>query len=373
MNSRWADYFLTDRFTDFWAKRLAEPSETVCLLFGLGFDPRCIISLQKLSQIAAPGQLSYVALQLQTLSPDVPPGKLLHSLVKENTESLAKVSNATCIAKSAVVLQDAGRYPVGGRSALNFIGSIFEQLTSFRHIVIDISGVPRSVFYPLISFLCKRADQGLLSNVHVAVLDDAELDSKIRLSEFGDADYIHTFRLEGSKKMVWLPVIGSHERDRILKIFAQIKSDCVETCPILPFPASPLRKPDDILIENSDVLYQELGITPGNIILCDERNPFDIYRKILNVHDYYSDKLAPLMGEITTVVSPLSSKLLSLGMLLAAIERHLPVSYVEAGLYSIEEKAFQFSTLAGCEPLEVWLTGEPYIEGNGHAEAKEGK
>lgn len=368
MNSRWADYFLTEKFGDFWAKRLQEPSETVCLLFGLGFDPRCIISLKKLSQIASPGQLSYVMLQLQTLSPDVQPGKVLHSMVAENAAKLAAIANATCVAKAEIMLQDAGRYPVGGRSSLTFVGSIFEQLKTFRHIIVDISGMPRSVFYPLISFLCKRADQGLLPNIHVAVVDQAEIDSKIRLSEFGDADYIHTFRLEGSKKMVWLPVIGSHERDRILKIFAQIKSDCVETCPILPFPAVPLRKPDDILIENSDVLYQELGITPGNILLCDERNPFDIYRKILNIHDYYSAKLAPLMGEITTVVSPLSSKLLSFGMLLAAIERHLPVSYVEAGLYNVEGNAFEALATADYEPLEVWLTGEPYIEGNGHAE-----
>jgi hypothetical protein len=369
MNSRWADYFLTEKFSQFWTKRLGNPGETVCVLFGLGFDPRCIISLQKLSQIASPGQLSYVMLELQTLSPDVNPGKMVHSMVVENADKLAKITNATCVARSEIVLQDAGKYPVGGRSSLNFVGSVFEQLKTFQHIVVDISGMPRSVFYPLISFLCRRADQGLLPNVHVAVVDHAEVDSKIHLSEFGDADYMHTFRLEGSKKMVWLPVIGSHERDRILKIFAQIKSDCVETCPILPFPSVPLRKPDDILIENSDVLYQELGITPGNILLCDERNPFDIYRKILNIHDYYSAKLAPLMGEITTVVSPLSSKLLSFGMLLAAIERHLPVSYVEAGLYNVEENAFQSFAVTDCEPLEVWLTGEPYIEGNQHVEA----
>jgi hypothetical protein len=306
-------------------------------------------------------------MRLQTLGSGDLPGKLLDSMVAENEKALAAISNATCIASSDVLLQDSGRYPSGGRSALSFIGGIFDQLKPFRHIIVDIGGLPRSVFYPLISFLCKRADQGVLANVHVAVLDDAAIDSKIQLSEFGDADYIHTFRLEGAKKMVWLPVIGSHERDRILKIFAQIKSDCVETCPILPFPALPLRKADDILIENSDVLYQELGITPGNILLCDERNPFDIYRKILNIHDYYRDKLAPLVGDITAVVSPLSSKLLSLGMLLAAIERHLPVSYVEAGLYNVEADAFDGCALLDYEPLEVWLTGEPYRREDGNA------
>jgi hypothetical protein len=224
--------------------------------------------------------------------------------------------------------------------------------------------MPRSVFYPLISFLCKRAEQGIIQNLHVTVVENAVVDSKIQLSEFGDADYIHTFRMEGSKKLVWLPVIGSHERERILKIFEQIKADCLETCPILPFPAAPLRKGDDILVENSDVLYEELGITTGNILLCDEKNPFDIYRKIISLHDYYVEKLSPLVGEVTTVVSPLSSKLLSLGMLFAAIDRHLPVSYVEAGLYNVGEDAFDAAALTTQQPMNVWVTGEPYASGD---------
>jgi hypothetical protein len=304
--------------------------------------------------------VDYVALRLQTIDPGVSPSKLLEPLLARNNQTIAALANANCVASGQIALQDSARYPMGGRSALAFVGTLIEQLKTFDHIIVDIGGLPRSVFYPLIAFLCKRADQGVLANIHVAVLDDAEVDARIQPSEFGDADYMHTFRLEGDKKMVWLPVVGSHERERILKIFAQIKGDCIETCPILPFPANPMRKPDDILIENSDVLYQELGITPGNLLLCDERNPFDIYRKIIDIHDYYREKLAQLMGDVTAVVSPLSSKLLSLGMLLAAIERHLPVSYVEAGLYQVDEGAFDGWTMGDSQPIEIWLTGEPY-------------
>ena len=64
---------------------------------------------------------------------------------------------------------------MGGRSALAFVGTLIEQLKTFDHIIVDIGGLPRSVFYPLIAFLCKRADQGVLANIHVAVLDDAEV------------------------------------------------------------------------------------------------------------------------------------------------------------------------------------------------------
>jgi hypothetical protein len=47
-------------------------------------------------------------------------------------------------------------------------------------------------------------------------------------------------------------------------------------------------------------------------------------------------------------------------MLLAAIERHLPVSYVEAGLYQVDEGAFDGWTMGDSQPIEIWLTGEPY-------------
>jgi hypothetical protein len=364
MNARWADYFITEDFVGFWTERFRQPNANVCVLFGLGFDPRSLISLTRLSEVGSSDRVSYIALRLQIPGADVQPGKALRKLVAENTNALEKLTNATQLAAGEVLLQDLGRYPIGGRSALTFVGGLIDQLRTYQHIIVDISGMPRSVFYPLISFLCKRAEQGIIQNLHVTVVENAVVDSKIQLSEFGDADYIHTFRMEGSKKLVWLPVIGSHERERILKIFEQIKADCLETCPILPFPAAPLRKGDDILVENSDVLYEELGITTGNILLCDEKNPFDIYRKIISLHDYYVEKLSPLVGEVTTVVSPLSSKLLSLGMLFAAIDRHLPVSYVEAGLYNVGEDAFDAAALTTQQPMNVWVTGEPYASGD---------
>ena len=59
MNARWADYFLTDKFTQFWAERLREPTVKVCVILGLGFDPRSLIALRKLSEIGAPGQVAH--------------------------------------------------------------------------------------------------------------------------------------------------------------------------------------------------------------------------------------------------------------------------------------------------------------------------
>jgi hypothetical protein len=359
MNARWADYYLTDEFTRFWVERLRQPDTKVCVILGLGFDPRSLVALRKLSEVAAPGQLGVLVLRLQTLNSDTQPGRALLAAVEANAHALADIQNVAQVANEEVALHDADRFAVGGRSALSAVSPHIESLSQFTHIIVDVSGTPRSVFYPLIAFLCNRADAGVLSNLHVCVLEHDSFDSRIASAEFGEADYLHTFRMEGAKKIVWLPVLGSYERDRILKLQSQLKADCIETVVILPFPGQSLRRVDDVLISNSEVLYSELGIAQGNILLCDAKNPFDIYRKIIGLHDYHVEKLQGHIGALTTVVSPLASKLLSLGMLFAAIERKLPVAYVEAGLYTVQGP-LDMAVFGTQEPTNVWLTGEPY-------------
>jgi hypothetical protein len=358
MTVRWLDYFMTDRFAEFWKAQLQQPDANVCVITGIGFDPRCRAAIDRLLTVSKPGQVAVLGLRFKTALDAIEPVKLLNQYAEANQKA---INNTGCqqVGLGDVQLQDENRFSAGGPTALRFVSNHLQDLSKFRHVIVDISGMPRSVFYPLISYLCARSDQGLINNLHVTVAESAELDSKIILSEFGSADFIHTFRLTEKKKLVWVPIIGGRERDRILKIHNQIKDDCLEIVPILPFPSTPLRKPDDVLINNSDVLFEELAVIDSNILLCDQKNPFDIYRKIVALHDYYTDKLSAL-GGVATIVSPLSSKLLSLGALLASIERKLPVSYVEAGLYTLESGAMEVFESAPILPIEMWLAGEPY-------------
>ena len=359
MIPRWSDYFMTRDFTTFWTERMAEKGASACLITGIGFDPRCVVGLTRLLSVSQPGKVGFLGLRLNAPLEVNEPARERNRLAERHEKALL-ASSATQIGIGQIPLQDGNRFPVGGPRALEFVAGHLQTLQQYRHVIVDISGLPRSIFYPLISYLCSRADQGAIENLHVVVTEDQHLDASIRLSEFGDADYVHTFRMAGKKKVVWVPVLNKDERDRVLKIFNQVKDDCVEICPILPFPAEPLRKADDILIDNSEVLFQELDILPTNFLLCDETNPFDIYRKIVGLHDYYLEKLSGLLGDVTIVVSPLSTKLLSLGMLLAAIERRLPVSYVEAGMYDPPVAEIEQFTELKDQTLDIWLTGEPY-------------
>ncbi len=363
MSLRWADYFMTRSFTDFWAQRLKEDSASVCVITGIGFDPRCVVGIERILTVCDSTRVAVVGLRLNVPSETNEPSRVRNKLAELNEQKVLACP-AKKLGTGQIHLQDGSRFPVGGPTAVEFVASLLPELSKYKHVVVDISGLPRSIFYPAVAFLCSRSDLGLIQNLHVVVTEDEHLDSSITLSEFGDADYIHTFRMAGNKKAVWVPVLNNDERDRVLKIFNLLKENCVEICPILPFPAKSLRRADDILINNSEVLFQELDVLSTNILLCDESNPFDIYRKILGLHDYYVEKLSGLMGDVTTVVSPLSSKLLSLGMLLAAIERKLPVSYVEAGLYQPPVDEIQRYIPDLDQTLEIWLTGEPYLKGN---------
>lgn len=360
----WSDYFMTSDFEGFWRNRLEDDDASVCVILGIGFDPRSLTAINKITACATK-PIDCIALIL------IPPSELsedykkLETLTSQNIDSFVKLESINVLSQENVSLKDEEGYLAGGRNTTIAIHKLIDQISSYRDVVIDISGLPRTLFFPLISFLYDESSKGKIKNLHVVVTEDSELDGKIKSGEFGSPDYLYTFRpktLSNDSTFIWLPVLSSSESNRFEKIHNQIEKDCAEICPILPFPAKNLRRADDILMQMHSVLFERMLISKNNLILCDERGPFDIYRKILEVDDYYRQKLSklPELNNITTVVSPLASKMLSLGMLLAAIERNLAVSYAEAGSYQINVNVEELRVTGTVSPVEIWLTGEPY-------------
>ena len=95
---------------------------------------------------------------------------------------------------------------------------------------------------------------------------------------------------------------------------------------------------------------------PRDFIYADERDPFDIYRQLVGLSTDYAQSLEKL-GDAYTILSAHSSKLLSLGVLLAAVECSLAVMNVEPTGYDQPENAGGLETN---ELFEVWLAGEAY-------------
>jgi hypothetical protein len=360
---RWSDYFLDTHFADFWRQRLSDSSVRVLVIFGLGFDPRSLASLQLLNNLGLQDRVGYLALKIVNRPATGPSGVVTEKLAKENAQLLSELAACRVEGILEVETQDTEGHCIVGRRTLDALAGAKDILDKYTDVVVDISGMPRGMFFPLIAYLLRLADQHIFPNLHATVVEDPVLDAKISGREYGVADYLHTFRHHDEGRLVWLPVVGENEAVRLEKIHNKIKSACIEICPIVPFPASSLRRVDEIVVNHAEIFFEGLLIAPDNLLLCDERMPFDIYRKILEVEQYYRTRLGsvPEIGKVKTVVSPLSSKTLSLGMLLAATEQSLPICHVEPGTYDVE--ANEDGKLVGdspWEPLEIWLAGEPY-------------
>lgn len=354
---------MDDDFAGFWAQRTRDVGVRVLAIVGVGFDPRCLHALKLMAALGIGDRLGYLALKLIARPALGVSGITTKKFAEENVADLLKIRGCRQEAVYDIEIHDEEGHNVAGRRTLSAVATGTEIFERYTDVLIDISGMPRGAYFPLISYLLRLADKGVFRNLHVSIVEDPLLDAKISGREYGHADYLHTFRHQGEDKLVWLPLVGANEVTRLEKIYNKIKGLCIEICPILPFPARSLRWADDIAVKHSELLFEGFLVSPDNLLLCDERSPFDVYRKILEVEDYYRQRLGdlPAIGKVKTVVSPLSSKTLSLGMLLAAIERSLPVCHVEAGTYQIDlDSQARLVGDTTREPNEIWLAGEPY-------------
>ena len=102
-----------------------------------------------------------------------------------------------------------------------------------------------------------------------------------------------------------------------------------------------------------------------NIVYAAENNPLDLYRTILRIDDARKRVFAETGGSLI-VLSPIGSKVLAVGALMAAIERDFPVVYVESIEYTVNFKMIEQNRHEGGEIVHVWLHGEAYgkLSGN---------
>ena len=283
------------------------------IILAVGFDPRCLVSFNVLANLGIGDRIGYIALKLMARPALGQSGVVTDALAAENLAELERAEGCRREKVYEIELQDDQGHNVGGRRTLGLLADATSILGTYTDVIVDISSMPRGVFFPLIAYLLRLVDAGILRNLHVCVVEDPLLDAKIAGREYGQADYLHTFRHQGEEKLVWLPLVGANEIVRLEKIHNKIKGTCVEICPILPFPASSLRRVDAIAVKHAELLFEGLLVSSDNLLLCDERNSFDVYRKLLEVEQYYRERLGavPTIGQVTTVTSPLSSKTLS--------------------------------------------------------------
>ena len=362
---RWEHGFLcsADRFMPFWIELAGDSFQERrgLLIAGRGIDPRTKVGPTALAQSEFP---IVKCCLIHLTNPFDPPDRPRSQAAAQNETTIRQLfPDAEFEVPSIEVLNENKR--LSGPALVRTLVSYHGWVNGFTDIIVDITALPTSVTFPLLGTLVTLSDDmqretSSTFNLHCIVCENAETDQQM-LSEGGDyAEYIDPFRgkdgLAGESDPVttWAPVLGERRTPVLRKIHEMLRPR--EVKPFLPSPARNPRRGDDLVSEYRSLLFDTWEVRPRDFIYADERNPFDVYRQIGELAADYDQSLKPL-GTANTVVSTNSSKLLSLGVFLAAFEHRLGVAHVEPTTY--RQGPMPVNHEAN-ELFEVWLTGEAY-------------
>lgn len=343
-----------DEVETFIAEYFGQVDRKALLVAGAGFDPRACIVANRLGRTASHSHMRTLLVKEQRPNPRP------HHVERADANTRALRASVREAHIEAIQIFGSDGAVVGGRNVIKALGQQrFEGLTD---IVVDISALSVGTSFPIIRYLAKMlAGKQATVNLHVFVAHDPEMDAAIRPISSDAPGYVHGFRGGSTLSTavdvarLWLPQLATGRRAAVRRLYDFV--DPHDTCPILPFPASDPRLGDVLAEEYLPLLETSWGIDTRDIVYADEGDPLDLYRTILNLDDLRRPVFEQSGGS-TLVLSPLGSKVMALGALMAALERDLPVAYLEAFDYNVETGTP--ADTDSCTLIHIWLEGDVY-------------
>lgn len=367
---RWRDYVLVrgPEFLSFWQDHGNDRDRKLLFIVGRGFDPRTALGIEKIASVAKACSLDVLALDFDE-GGSTPP-TVQKEAAEANWLTLQSIVKDRGTISSRVIRfrSDDGRR-IAARSAANVISNE-DEIARYTDVVVDVSAMPRGVYFPLLARLLYFHDNLRKAskrppNIHAVVSEDPSLDSSIREHGIEEtAAFLHPFEgqfnreARGVNPTVWIPILGEGRTTQFDRIYDLVKPD--EVCPVLPSPSRNPRRGDDIVFEYRDLLFDQLRIDPRNILYASEYNPFEVYRQIRKTALHYHEVLT-LIGGCKVALSALCSKLMSLGVLLVAYEMKTS-SILNVGIAHIECQGYEINEqpILQIEHVGLWLAGECY-------------
>ena len=337
-----------DGFLDHY---FARTDRNVFLVAGAGFDPRARVVATRLGNLTR----TIRALFIREIRPDPPQSQ--RDQAAANTKALLAALNGQQVELEIFGPDGA---VIGGRNVINILRrQDFEGVTD---VIVDISALSAGTSFPAIRYFVERARRsGRTANLHVFVVHDPPLDTRIRALSGDAPGYVHGFRgrstlsgMDDAAKL-WLPQLTAGRRTVLGRLYDFVEPH--ETCPILPFPALDPRLGDALAEEYLTEIENTWSVDPRNIVYADEADPLDLYRTILRLDDLRRPVFAETGGSML-VLSPVGSKVMALGALMAAVERDLPVAHVESIGYEVGEDLPD--GIEQPDLVHIWLEGDVY-------------
>jgi hypothetical protein len=265
----------------------------------------------------------------------------------------------------------SSRRRIGDRKACEALDGF--DLQEYSEIIVDISALPRGVYFSLIGKLLALID--LMNGEHVpnlmiSVAENPALDIAIRDdAPDEDLNFLHGFgggidlsAADSNEPTIWMPILGEDKLLHIKKAHGHLAPG--EICPILPFPSRDPRRSDSLIINYHQFFFDEVRVEPQNIMYVPESNPFEAYKILSKTIENYHKSLQTL-GGCKVIISAFSSKLLSIGALLAAYE--LRMKGLEVGVLNVDSQGYKMDSVIGAKKMKddsklfvIWLTGDPY-------------
>jgi hypothetical protein len=242
--------------------------------------------------------------------------------------SIKQVSMSSSAAKEEEDVSASNALRYGTERVLN-------HLTDHTDIILDVSSIPRIAYLALMTGLLSRlvtekhGSSPLRAggmNLQVLVAEDASLDSRIHALDPsndlvlipGFSSVLHAESIQ-DWPLVWFPILGENRVSQFQKIADSMIPPSAEICPVLPHPSKDLRRADRLLVEYKVPLFDTRQTPATNILYAHEANPFETYRQLFGAMERYRESMQ-LLGGCRLVVTPLASKLITLGAGLACFE-----------------------------------------------------
>jgi len=265
----------------------------------------------------------------------------IRQLTEENATALQTTFDALGETETITIGSSSdGEDDISASTALRLgTEAVLAEVTDQTDIVLDVSSLPRVAYLSLLTSVLHKlvpnkgtkgsphplAANGV--NLQVLVAEDAALDAHIRAEDPsndlilipGFSGALHAESVQ-DWPLVWFPILGENRVNQLQKVIgsAMIPTSA-EICPVLPHPSRDPRRADRLLVEYKGPLFDSRQTPTTNILYAHEAHPFEAYRQLIGAMQRYRDSMT-VMGGCRLVVTPLGSKLITLGAGLACFE-----------------------------------------------------
>lgn len=344
----------------FLREYLARQDRKVLLIAGAGFDPRSV-RVAPLFPEALRKTTPAILIREERPNPSA-------DLVARAVRNCNLLKTSFPLAQEhAVQIFARDNAIIGGREAAKLMSG--HSLEGITDVLVDMSALSISIAFPIIKHFIDllSANPRQAANLHVIERHNPQFDDTVSSNPSDTVAPIHGFRggwgLDEKSRaaILWMPQLGRGKRPVLHRIFQMLRNVQEDTvvCPILPFPSSRPRLSDELIEEFAEELQSAWSVDVRDLIYADEKSPLDLYRTILRIDDARRRVFASVGGS-QIILSPLGSKALSLGALMAALEREdFTILHVEAIGYTLDATRAD-SVMTPDELVHIWLHGNAY-------------